>query len=100
MPEHPVLLTVPATHALVEFRLELPRRRTHARVALTIVFSDGSTDISLRLLQPYPLDAAFNAVDGACGVQVLDVSADQWEEKKVKLEFLTGEGQREEVWAE
>jgi|KBSMisStandDraft_5_1062788.scaffolds.fasta_scaffold996637_2 hypothetical protein len=39
-------------------------------------------------------------IDEASGVQVLDVSADQWEEKRVKLEFVTGEGQREEVWAE
>jgi len=69
-------------------------------VSLTIVFSDGNSDISLRLLHPYPLDAACRVIDEASGVQVLDVSADQWEEKRVKLEFVTGEGQREEVWAE
>src|ERR1700690_3352994 len=89
-----VLHAVPKGFELVEFNLQMPRRQnTSSKTTLMLRFVGEAGHISLLLVSPYPLDATFAVTDDAADIKVLDSASDHWEDKKVRLEFLTGEGQ-------
>ncbi|MBV9124674.1 MAG: hypothetical protein JO112_15060 [Planctomycetes bacterium] len=96
-----VLYSVPQDYELVEFRLQMPHRSEGSGQAiLTLGFMGDEGPMSLRFLGPYPFDATFAVTDDAPGIRVFDSASDQWEHKRVRLEFVTGEGQTVVIWAE
>ena len=96
-----VLYAVPEGYGLVEFRLQRPYRQDDSgRTILTLGFIGEGGHMFLRFVGPYPFDDLFAVTDDAAGTTVLGGGSDQWEDKRVRLEFLTGEGQAVEIWAE
>jgi hypothetical protein len=54
----------------------------------------------LRFAAPHPLEDTFLVTDDAVGITAFDSRSDQWEDKCVRLEWVTGEGRRVVIWAE
>lgn len=82
-----VLARVKAADALVLYRLDLSP--TDGSSALRVAFEGPSGRTVLRFANPWPLDATFALTDDRGDIVVADTTADQWEQKKVKVEFFT-----------
>jgi hypothetical protein len=96
-----VLYAVPEGYGLVEFRLQMPDcQGKSGKTTLTLGFVGGSGRIFLRFVGPHPFGDLFAVTDDAAGITVLNSRSDQWENKRVRLEFLTGQGQAVVIWAE
>lgn len=95
-----VLYAVPDEYGLVDFRLQMPPPQDESgQIILTLGFVGEGGRMLLEFVGPYPFDSLFEVTDDATGIRVLDSGSDQWEDKRVRLEFLTGEGQTVVIWA-
>jgi hypothetical protein len=92
------LYAIPTAWHLAEYSLVFGRDGAAAH--LVVMFAGDTGSMKLRFRNPHPLSDTFAMTDNATGIRVLDATIAQRECYKIRVEFLTGEGQRCEFWAE